>query len=223
MLQYPDASISKSEQQTMPGRSQSPTKPLVDRNTDLLLGTPFATAESALDAQQQQRREEKRRRILEHQRRLALEAERQQARLEPLRHQAQAATPQQTNEATLGAPDIIPPAKVLTETAAGYPLTPERRAPEDVSDDDSAAVPAAKRHLVPEWARSHRLYGALIEQTRVDPDTIFHRVHTCDLVEIFRATNRPRYRRRTSSGDWVLDRLTWREEAAYRRALGFDP
>jgi len=210
--------------------SRTAVKPLVDLNGNPSPRQAPVDAEAPLDVQDayRQRREEKRRRILEHQRRLALETERQQARLAPLRQQQVVASGLLKSHGTKPASQIAAAAAAAAaaadEAPAEYPLTPERHHSADASDDESAAVPAAKRHLIPEWARSHRLYGALIEQTRVDPDTIFPRVHTCDLVDIFGGgTNRPRYRRRTSSGDWVRDRLTWREEAAYRKALGFDP
>lgn len=53
---------------------------------------------------------------------------------------------------------------------------------------------------------------------------MFQGVQSCDLVDIFKDPSqppKPRYTRRGSSGNWIQDRLTWKEEMEYKRAMGY--
>lgn len=98
-------------------------------------------------------------------------------------------------------------------------------------DDDNDSCDSAnerrrhnrKRKRIPLWARSANLPQSLVAQTR-DPDTIFERVHTLNLDEVFEGhRGKKKFRARTSSGMWVRDRLTAQEELDYKKAtIGFD-
>jgi len=51
---------------------------------------------------------------------------------------------------------------------------------------------------------------------------VHRRSEAVDLGDIFgRGNSHHRYHRRTSSGNWNLDRLTSPEEAQFKRAMGF--
>jgi hypothetical protein len=55
----------------------------------------------------------------------------------------------------------------------------------------------------------------------VDPDEIFvNPSKTCSLDAVF-ATRASSKSRRSSSGNWFHDRLTWKEEVSYKREMGF--
>jgi hypothetical protein len=58
--------------------------------------------------------------------------------------------------------------------------------------------------------------------SNLDPDRIFntHDVSSCDLTAIFQKKSK-KYTRRTSSGNWVPDRLTLQERNAYRTDMGW--
>lgn len=100
-----------------------------------------------------------------------------------------------------------------------YEISPMR----DSDDSDDEDRP---RKEVPGWARGPQLAEALQRQKTMDPDRIFQsKPSSCDLEEVFGGfdTLRPRKRdptRRTSSGDWTKDKLSGREELAYRKAMG---
>lgn len=99
---------------------------------------------------------------------------------------------------------------------------------EPESDEDEEVLPTSSesKKMIPEWAR-----GALLEQTihaqfgdsgeKIDPDTIFPFISTCDLDLIF---GRPTHKqlRRGSSGLWEQDKLTQLEIERYRIEMGFD-
>mmetsp|Transcript_23188 Transcript_23188/g.34819 ORF Transcript_23188/g.34819 Transcript_23188/m.34819 type:complete len:420 (-) Transcript_23188:124-1383(-) len=90
------------------------------------------------------------------------------------------------------------------------------------SDSDDEAKPKKR---VPNWARSVNLVAALEKQystgpDRIDPDTIFPEVESCNLEEIF-DQRKTRYVRRTSSGNWTNDKVTTMEKLAYKRNMGF--
>jgi hypothetical protein len=85
------------------------------------------------------------------------------------------------------------------------------------SDDDQPKKP------VPEWAKGNQLRAQLVAQTYVDPDEIFQQHQkTCSLDEVFaNGKSKQDLTRRTSSGNWIDDRVTWREELAYKRSMGY--
>jgi hypothetical protein len=89
------------------------------------------------------------------------------------------------------------------------------------SDDDEPKKP------VPEWARGKALVTQLVAQTYIDPDEVFqHHNKTCTLDEVFAQRNeakggRQDFSRRSSSGNWFEDRVTWKEELAYKKAMGY--
>ena len=88
------------------------------------------------------------------------------------------------------------------------------------SDDDVPKKP------VPDWARGKALMAQLVEQTYIDPDEVFqHHVKTCTLDEVFAHKEgkggRQDFSRRSSSGNWFEDRVTWKEELAYKKAMGY--
>ena len=73
----------------------------------------------------------------------------------------------------------------------------------------------------PDWARTDALITALTKQASVDPDSIFHNAtKTCSLGSVFTShTVEKMENRRSSSGDWFSDRLTWREELRYKQDM----
>jgi hypothetical protein len=87
---------------------------------------------------------------------------------------------------------------------------------------------------VPVWARGAALMDAVRRQQSRDPDRIFRgKECTCTLDEVFdwqaglqmlppaKAAAKRDCRRRGSSGNWIEDRVTWQEEMAYKKAMGF--
>ena len=98
----------------------------------------------------------------------------------------------------------------------------DREGSDDESDSDEESAP---RKRVPDWARSKELIPALQAQfcdasNRIDPDTIFPEVQSCDLEDIF-DQKKSRYSRRTSSGEWTKDQITQGEKITYRKEMGF--
>ncbi len=95
---------------------------------------------------------------------------------------------------------------------------------EDEEEDEEGGGAASKR--VPDWARGPALEAAIHAQyaggASFDPDALFPEVTTCSLEEIFRAAKR-RYAKRTSSGNWLPDRLTAAERSRYREDMGLPP
>jgi Inner centromere protein, ARK binding region len=84
------------------------------------------------------------------------------------------------------------------------------------SDDDR---PRPSKKVLPTWARSSALSNVLVKETR-DPDTIFERVHTINLEDVFDGLKSKKFRPRTSSGVWIRDRLTSQEEVEYKKQTG---
>ncbi|TFJ86765.1 hypothetical protein NSK_001853 [Nannochloropsis salina CCMP1776] len=109
---------------------------------------------------------------------------------------------------------------------------------EESSDDDydsdggggGKGKAAAKR--VPDWAKGPALREALEAQFnkkhKVDPDSIFPEVRTCDLEEIFKSyqqggaqAKKRAYRQRQSTGNWQRDELSSAEKTRYREDMGY--
>eukprot|EP00884_Botryococcus_braunii_P010461 jgi/Botrbrau1/19416/Bobra.0338s0043.1 len=104
-----------------------------------------------------------------------------------------------------------------------YEMSPYRS---DSSDDDSCEDDR-RRKPVPDWARGRALFGQLLSQAGVDPDEVFQQHSTtCPLDAVFGHTDpqggkKKDLNRRGSSGNWIEDRVTWKEEMAYKRAMGY--
>lgn len=197
----------------------------------------------AEDEKQRQREEEdrkretKRRRVEEHQRRIAEEeAERRRAIERKERAQrervmrAKGPTPLVATSAnSFGPPSYAYSTKSRTKSILkqkapapeSYEMSAGKNERRDDSSDSEEERARRRRKHVPGWARSANLPHALSSETR-DPDTIFERVHTLNLDEVFEGqTMKKRFRARTSSGAWVRDRLTAQEEMQYKKAAGF--
>lgn len=102
---------------------------------------------------------------------------------------------------------------------------------EESSDDEEV------RKKTPLWAREPELGQALVNQGNLDPDAIFTSVKTCNLdgiefnfllfhfangiADIF-AKKRKRFKQRTSSSNWIHDRLTFQEEINYKNYMHYD-
>ena len=76
---------------------------------------------------------------------------------------------------------------------------------------------------MPDWARTEALFPVLTEQSDVDPDEIFpNPTKTCSIAAVFTCSDEDQGDgRRNSSGNWFHDRLTWREELAYKQDMGY--
>eukprot|EP00890_Picochlorum_soloecismus_P004229 jgi/Picsp_1/4807/NSC_02175-R1_cell wall surface anchor family protein len=87
------------------------------------------------------------------------------------------------------------------------------------SDDDVPKKP------VPDWARGKALVGQLMAQMYIDPDEVFQQhAKTCSLDEVFASCRRSvhqDFNKRSSSGNWIEDRVTWKEELNYKKAMGY--
>lgn len=98
-----------------------------------------------------------------------------------------------------------------------YEISPYRS--DHASDDDVPKKP------VPEWARGKTLMAQLVAQMYVDPDEVFQQhAKTCSLDQVFansRKNGRRDFNKRNSSGNWIEDRVTWKEELGYKKAMGY--
>eukprot|EP00934_Nitzschia_sp_Nitz4_P000151 Nitzschia sp. Nitz4//scaffold26_size159584//80933//82702//NITZ4_002495-RA/size159584-snap-gene-0.39-mRNA-1//-1//CDS//3329545094//151//frame0 len=107
-----------------------------------------------------------------------------------------------------------------------YEISDREDSDTDDSDDDGNEK---KKKRIPSWARKENLLPALEDQYlgcvdghRVDPDEIFPEVESCDLEAIFAGNKKnTKYRSRTSSGNWLKDRVTTAEKLVYKRTMGF--
>lgn len=95
---------------------------------------------------------------------------------------------------------------------------------EGSSDDDEEDEDGRIKKAIPDWARGPALEAAIHAQFGeggADPDRLFgDPPSTCDLEEIFR-NKKKRYAKRTSSGNWLPDRLRLSEKVKYREDMGF--
>jgi len=90
-----------------------------------------------------------------------------------------------------------------------YEISPYRSG-SDTDEDEERPYP---RKPIPDWARTDALVAVLTKQASVDPDEIFQNTtKTCSLGAVFTSHMEKTCSRRSSSGDWFSDRLTWREE-----------
>lgn len=100
---------------------------------------------------------------------------------------------------------------------------------EDSGTDDSGSESDndKQKKKIPTWALRANLLPALEQQyngciggRKVDPDTLFPEVQSCDLEAIFE-NKKAKYRSRTSSGNWTRDKVTAAEKLVYKRDMGF--
>ena len=101
-----------------------------------------------------------------------------------------------------------------------YQISPYRENSDSEEEDGESRKP---RKPIPSWARTDALVPVLKQQAKVDPDEIFpNPSKTCSLDAVFteRAGGSGKSRR-SSSGNWFHDRLTWKEELTYKREMGF--
>ena len=106
------------------------------------------------------------------------------------------------------------------------PMSTYEMSDRDQSDsDDSETESRRQKKKVPTWAQKQNLLPALEAQYanrdgRLDPETIFPPVMTCNLEDIF-DQKKSRYNRRTSSANWSKDGVTMNEIVAYKRTMGY--
>ena len=107
----------------------------------------------------------------------------------------------------------------VSQCQESYQISPYR------SDFESDEEDAPKKP-VPDWARGKPLVAQLMAQMYTDPDEVFQQhAKTCSLDEVFAGLERKKgnqdFSRRSSSGNWFEDRVTWKEELAYKKAMGY--
>ena len=102
-----------------------------------------------------------------------------------------------------------------------YQISPYRENSDSEDEDGESRRP---RKPVPSWAPVGCARPVLRAQAKVDPDDIFpNPSKTCSLDAVFtghKSTGSGKSRR-SSSGNWFHDRLTWKEELTYKREMGF--
>lgn len=110
------------------------------------------------------------------------------------------------------------------EAAAAHQTANAAKTPTNVPVQEEEEEAAPDKSGIPNWARGGQLAAALEKQfggaNPINPDTIFSEFFTCDLQRIF-DTKKKRYTSRTSSGNWLNDRLTMPERLAYQKAMGY--
>lgn len=129
-----------------------------------------------------------------------------------------------------------PPMPSLNATPAPMEFQKKVRSPMDTyemsdreesdSGSDSDDNERHSKKKIPQWAHKSNLIPALEKQflpgpDKMDPDTIFHEVTTCDLEAIF-GQRKQRYNARKSTGNWANDQVTTVEKMIYKRKMGFD-
>mmetsp|Transcript_6804 Transcript_6804/g.10019 ORF Transcript_6804/g.10019 Transcript_6804/m.10019 type:complete len:758 (+) Transcript_6804:314-2587(+) len=116
-------------------------------------------------------------------------------------------------------------AKKVLSPMDTYEMSDREGDSDEESDASDYYEEKGPKKKVPKWAQKDRLLPALERQfldnpDRVDPDTIFHEVSTCDLEAIF-GQRKKRYAKRASTGNWTKDRVTASEKLVYKRKMGF--
>lgn len=96
---------------------------------------------------------------------------------------------------------------------------------ESDSGEESDEYERSPKKKIPKWAQKQNLIPVLERQFldgphRIDPDSIFHEVSSCDLEAIF-GKKKQKYSQRKSTGDWRKDRVTVSEKLVYKRKMGF--
>ena len=123
---------------------------------------------------------------------------------------------EQREEKTLTPAAKTRPVLVGAPAEFSYQISPYR----ENSDSESEEDDAKPRKPIPEWAHADQLAPCLYRQAKVDPDAIFvNTSKTCSLDAVF--ADGKKKNRRSSSGNWFHDRLTWKEEVSYKNEMGF--
>lgn len=118
--------------------------------------------------------------------------------------------------------------ETTNEAEFSYEISPYKSESESEEDEEN---PKPKKSI-PQWAQSLNVLRALQAQQHKDPDEIFQQKHikTCNLEEMFHevtavassgGNGKRSHGRRGSSGNWIEDRVTWQEELAYKKNMGF--
>ena len=110
--------------------------------------------------------------------------------------------------------------KYQREMSAQYELS---EYDSDFSDSDVDDEDTCPKHI-PRWAKRDNVSKCIINQKSIDPDTIFGAFppETCDLEILFKEYQaKPRYRKRSLSGDWSNDLVTSQEEYGYKYRMGW--
>jgi hypothetical protein len=97
-------------------------------------------------------------------------------------------------------------------------------------DDEEEDGTSRPKKPVPDWAKGPALEAAIHAQYGdsgtggfADPDRIFEEITSCDLEEVFsKNAKKKRFTKRTSSGNWLPDKLTHGERSQYRKDMGWD-
>lgn len=163
-----------------------------------------------------------------------MEEERKRAKMAAMREKLNTAKTQ-VALAQSTAPSC-PPMPSLNATPAPMEFQKKVRSPMDTyemsdreesdSGSDSDDNERHSQKKIPQWAHKSNLIPALEKQflpgpDKMDPDTIFHEVTTCDLEAIF-GQRKKRYNARKSTGNWANDQVTTVEKMIYKRKMGFE-
>lgn len=102
---------------------------------------------------------------------------------------------------------------------SSYMMTP---ATETVIESPDKEERRRQEKHVPRWAKSKNILAAVETQNKEDPDEVFANAPPmCNLSDLF--GDRRKYRTRSSSGNWTMDRLTALEKTVYKKATrGFE-
>ncbi|CAM6091410.1 unnamed protein product [Calypogeia fissa] len=105
-----------------------------------------------------------------------------------------------------------------------YEITPYRGSSDEEESEDEREQPPKPAKHIPFWSRRENLEPHLLQQAAMDPDEIFSGWKICSLKEVFGKTGSKKIRdfgKRSGSGDWFRDRVSWREELQYKIDMGF--
>ncbi|DBA88168.1 TPA: hypothetical protein ACH3X2_005158 [Trebouxia sp. C0005] len=160
----------------------------------------------------------------------------------PLQASSSGHSPAPSMPSAATAAQVMATSQYQSHAAAALPVTqPKQSARPDAEaetyqispyrGDDSDAESSEgddPRKPIPDWARGRALMQQLASQVQTDPDEVFqqHR-KTCSLDEVFGHSDTDKHKqkkdlsRRTSSGNWIEDRVTWKEELNYKKAMGY--
>lgn len=131
-------------------------------------------------------------------------------------------------------PPLAPPIPILLPSGLkpgdneNYAMSDrEGSSGDDEEEEDGTSRP---KKPVPDWAKGPALEAAIHAQYGdsgtggfADPDRIFEEITSCDLEEVFsKNAKKKRFTKRTSSGNWLPDKLTHGERSQYRKDMGWD-
>uniref|UniRef100_A0A7S1XBW9 Inner centromere protein ARK-binding domain-containing protein n=1 Tax=Compsopogon caeruleus TaxID=31354 RepID=A0A7S1XBW9_9RHOD len=179
---------------------------------------------------EEKKKEERIRRLEEHRKRVLEEEDKRRKELE-LRIQGQRQGEGHDHDVRPGhgrptgpffmTPPPHPSLAKSAEDISCYEMTCEKILLAEESSDEE--IRRRRKKKIPEWATGANLMEALHHQPE-DPDVIFEpaKKTSIDLVDVFKEqpVEKRRYRKRTSSANWIRDRVTVAEEIEYRRKMG---